>query len=511
MGELVDFIIQKSKELLNVEGASVLLCDYDRGELYFPIVTGQEEIVERLKTCRFPIDSGIVGWVVREGKTAVVQDTSKDERFYGKVDEDTGFSTRSILCVPLHGRDNILGALEVVNKRNGKFTESDQHILEAIASNIAFSIERINLYEELRRFEGLPRQQNTELERFADQESWFADIVTINNNMILSIEEARQAAFTDSTVLICGETGTGKGLMAQCIHQDGLRSHGGFVPINCAAISENLLESDLFGYNKDAFAGANTIHIGRFEEANGGTLFLDEIGDMPLEIQAKMLRVLEDGIIRPIGGDQDIPVDVRVIAATHRDLDRLVAEGRFRQDLYYRLKVLQIDIPPLRERKEDIPILVNHFISYYNERLDMQIAGMEDAALEFLYRHDYPGNIRELQHLVESAMVLTKGEVITVDALPKEILQQDAPDSMLRSIRKTPFIPRNNHELKAAKAEARQRVEEEIEKLFLTELLSKTRGNVSEAARQSGMNRTWLAQLISKRQVDLSQFREGVA
>jgi Nif-specific regulatory protein len=506
--ELLEFIVQRTKELLDVDNVSILFCDQPKRELYFAIVAVEEdEIGTRLKQLRLPIDSGVAGWVFREGKPALVPDVSEDERFHREFDEDTGFVTKSVLCIPLRGKKSMLGVLEVVNKKEGEFTEDDQRLLEAMASNIAVSIEKAHLYRDLQKAGALLRHQNADLRRAIERKCRFENIIGNSDKMMDMVKKAEQVALTDATVLIYGETGTGKELLARAIHCNSPRSLGNFVPINCGAIPENLLESELFGHEKGAFTDATARRIGRFEEANGGTLLLDEIGDMPLSLQVKLLRVLQEGVIRRLGGSQDIPVDVRVIAATHQDLERLVTEGEFRQDLYYRLKVFELEIPPVRERKEDIPLLIRHFIMHYNEELDMQIVGIEDDARDVLRSYDYPGNVRELQHIIQRAMILSKGNMITVDVLPREVQPSAVLGEKMIFSREYAAIPKNDEELKAAKAEAQR----EIERLFLTELLSNTNGNVSEAAREAGMNRSWLAQLVSKNQLDLTQFRNGVS
>ena len=507
--ELLRFIIQQTKKLLNVEGVSILLWDRQTDELYFPIVAAEEEnVAARLKQSRFSTSSGIAGWVVNEGKPALVRDVSVDQRFYKKVDKSTGFITRSILCVPLYGSDSILGVLEVVNKKEGEFTEDDQGLLETMAGNIAVSIERVQLYKGLQKAEALLRRQNAELRQSIHQKYRFQDIIGNSQIMMDLLQKSEQVAFTDATVLIYGETGTGKDLLAQAIHYSSPRARNSFVPINCSAIPENLLESELFGHEKGAFTDAVDRRIGRFEEANGGTLFLDEIGDMPMSLQVKLLRVLEGNTVRPLGSNVDISVDVRVITATHSNLTNLVAEKRFRQDLYYRLRVFQLELPPLRARREDIPLLINHFIKYYNEKMGRNIQDIDDSALDILYNHDYPGNIRELQHFIESAMIVAKGNVLTPASFPREIRGTFARDEDLLTGVKSLPVPRNNAELKTAKAEARRKAEERVELMFLNDLLSETHGNISEAARHAEMNRSWLSQLVSKHQLDLRQFRD---
>jgi len=512
MDVLLKSIIQKVKELLDVEAASILLWDQGKDELYFhAIATEEEETAIRLKKLRLPVGYGISGWVFREGKSALVPDVSVDKRFHREMDRNTGFVTESILCAPLRSKELMLGVLEVVNKEADEFTEEDQALLEAMADSIAISIEKGNLYQDLQKAHALLRHQNAVLRKSIKQKYRFENIIG-NSSMIIDVlKRAEQVALTHSTVLIYGETGTGKELIAQAIYQSSPRSLENFVPINCGAIPENLLESELFGHEKGAFTGAIVRRIGRFEEADGGTLFLDEIGDMPLNLQVRLLRVLQDGVIQRLGSNTDITVDVRVIAATNQDLAQLVAEGKFRQDLYYRLKVFELEVPPLRERMKDIPLLINHFIMHYNEILGKQIVGVEDAALKALFNYDYPGNIRELQHIIESAMILCKGNTIAIGALQKEMQTSATSTKEITVGAEHTTIPTNNEELKAAKAEARRRAEQQIERSFLTELLSGARGNISKAAREAGMNRSWLAQLVSKHQLDLGQFRRDVS
>ena len=499
---LLKSITRKTEGLLNVENASILFRDKQKDELYLPIAPVEKEGMEiRSDRLRPPTASSVANWVFREGKPALVQDVSSDERFYKYGNAEP--LVKSILCVPLRGREGILGVVEVVNKTEGRFTLGDQRMLEAIADNIAVSIEKANLYRDLQRAEALLRRQNAELRRAVKQKYRFENIIGNSDKIVDVLKKAEQVALTDSTVLIYGETGTGKELLARAIHQSSVRSLRNFVPINCGAIPEHLLESELFGHERGAFTGATAQRIGRFEEANHGTLFLDEISDMPLNLQIKLLRVLQEGIIQRLGSNEDISVDVRVIAATHEDLTRLVAEGRFREDLYYRLKVFELELPPLRERQGDISLLINHFIAYYNERLGKQIVDIEDASLDILCRYSYPGNIRELQHLIERAMVLCRGNAITIDVLPEEMR---VPTEDVRSLtpRQERFaVPRNKEELRSARLKAQR----EIEHLFLTELLSNTRGNVSEAARRAGMDRSWLIELIGRHQIDLRQFR----
>jgi two-component system response regulator HydG len=240
-----------------------------------------------------------------------------------------------------------------------------------------------------------------------------------------TLEVVQQAAPSQATVLLLGESGTGKELMARLIHDQSPRAGGPFVAVNCAAIPESILEAELFGYEKGAFTGATTRRDGRFTHADGGTLFLDEIGEIPLSVQVKLLRVLQEGEIERLGGKAQ-KIDIRLVAATNRDLRRAVAEGRFREDLYYRLNVIAVHLPSLRDRKDDIPLLVDHFLARFREKNAKQVSGVTRAALDAMTAYDWPGNVRELENAVERAMVLTKSATIDVDDLPREVREGGA-------------------------------------------------------------------------------------
>jgi len=240
----------------------------------------------------------------------------------------------------------------------------------------------------------------------------FEEIIGKSNSINRVLEMIKNVASTPATVLITGESGTGKELIARAIHKNSLRKDGPFVVVNCAAFSLNLLESELFGHEKGAFTGAISRRIGRFEMANGGTIFLDEIGEMDLSIQTKLLRVLQEKEFERVGSSKTIKVDARILTATNKDLKREVKEGRFREDLFYRINVFNIDVPPLRERKEDIPLLVEHFINKYNKILNKRVKKVSTKAMDFLIDYNYPGNIRELENIIERSIIMAKDEIV---------------------------------------------------------------------------------------------------
>ena len=296
----------------------------------------------------------------------------------------------------------------------------------------------------------------------------------------------RKVSASDSTVLINGETGTGKGMAARAIHLDSRRRESAFVAINCGAIPENLLESELFGHVRGAFTGATTNKVGKFEQAHGGTIFLDEIGDMSADLQVKILRVLEEGEFEPVGGNRTVCVDVRIIAATHRDLEKRVGEGLFREDLFYRLYVIPLVLPPLRERQADVGLLAAHFLEEFNERVGGRIAGITDEALSVLRAYAWPGNIRELRNLMERLVVLKDDGHIGVDDLPLKM------KNMPRPCVASPGVSFAEDGICLHTAVT------EFEKTLILQSLEKTRWVKKKAAQLLHLNRTTLVEKIKR-------------
>jgi two-component system response regulator GlrR len=319
-----------------------------------------------------------------------------------------------------------------------------------------------------------------------DDHEWRKEIISQNAEMEGLLEQTRRIARSDVSVLIQSDSGTGKELLARAIHNASPRHDAPFVPINCAAIPGALLESELFGHRKGAFTGADRNHTGLFETANGGTLFLDEIGDMPMEFQAKLLRVLEDSEVRPVGTTDSIPVDVRIVSATHADLEAAIESGDFREDLFYRLNVVMLEIPPLRDRREDIPLLANHFLRLVGERAQHCVAGsFSPEAMEALMLAPWPGNIRQLLNVVEQVAVLSVTAVISESLIYKALRGKTGE-----------MIP-------LAQAQI------DFERDYLVRILQMTRGNVTQAARLARRNRTEFYKLLNRHQLEPRIFRHG--
>jgi DNA-binding NtrC family response regulator len=327
----------------------------------------------------------------------------------------------------------------------------------------------------------------------------FDNIISVNSKMVQILELIGQIANSKAAVLLQGESGTGKELVARAIHYSSQRSKGPFIVVNCSAIPRELLESELFGYEKGAFTGATRMKLGSFELADTGTLFLDEIGEMQRELQVKILRALEGYRFMRIGGTEYIEVDVRVITATNRDLKEAVVTGDFREDLYYRLNVVCINLPPLRERREDIPLSVAHFMEKYEGEGKREVNEISDEAMKVLGQYHWPGNVRELENCILRGMVLAKTGRIEMRDLPGEVVE-GALKAELRP-------PCNTEELKLMKKREKEKVVGQIEKQFIMEALRRNKGNISRSANDVGMDRRQFQNLIKKYGVSVEDYR----
>ena len=315
------------------------------------------------------------------------------------------------------------------------------------------------------------------------EEGWSSEIITRNQQMKEILQQAKMVAATDARVLITGESGTGKELLAQAIHRASDRKNKPFVAINCSAMAENLLESELFGHEKGAFTGATRSHEGLFQAAEGGTLMLDEIGDMPMRLQVKLLRVLQENQVRPVGSTDALNIDVRVISATHRDLQELMTEGRFREDLYYRLNVVNIRLPTLDDRREDIPLLAAFFLSSIAQEADQERKVYAPEAVEMLVTAEWPGNIRQLYNVVRQNVALSRSPVISA-----ELVQQSLGEH-------------------AGKLASFSDARDEFTRNYLSQILQITMGNVSQAARLAKRNRTDFYKLLSRHELNPDSFK----
>lgn len=499
IAQLIPLVIAKCRETLDAEGASVMMLDRDKNELYFPYVSEQDpEVAQRLARLRFSAELGIAGEALRSGRAIRVDDAQHDARLYHGIDQRSGLTTRNMLAAPLASHQGMIGVIEIVNRCGAPaFTDDDLRFLEAISGSIAIAIENASLYARVRDAEATLRTQVGALRRDLAHQDVFGDIIGTS----IAMGEVRRlmetAAATSLTVLIQGETGTGKELVARGIHRASERADRPFLALNCAATPEPLLESELFGHRRGAFTGAVRDNPGLFRAADGGVVFLDEVGDMPLAMQAKLLRVLEQQEVVPLGDNFPRAVDVRVLSATHRELRSEVAAGRFREDLYYRLAVFPILLPPLRGRREDIPQLTSRFLDKASAQQHKSISGIDPAALALLGSLDWPGNVRELRNEIERAVAMARtGAAITLsDLSPALLAREPGKDGFAagRSAFGSNSRGVSSDASGAAEAGAPLRQARAVfEANYITTVLRRHQGNVSHAAEALGVSRAAL-------------------
>jgi transcriptional regulator with GAF, ATPase, and Fis domain len=455
---LLEHIAEQATRLLRCERASIFLWDPSRNEL-----VGRPALGLPGGELRLPDTAGVVGRTVQTGHVQQVDDVRADPSWNPEIDSASGFRTRNLLCVPLvDGGGARLGAFEVMNKQGGPFTPGDVQTLQALAAQTTAAVQSVREREALLR-------SNAQLE---GQARLGARIVGCSAKMQGLRSTIEGVARTNLSVLILGESGTGKDVVARAIHYSSPREKQPYIPVNCAAIAETLIESELFGHEKGAFTGADATRAGKFEAASGGTLFLDEVGELSAGGQAKLLRVLEEKVVYRVGGAQPIPVDVRVIAATNRDLAEQVRAGKFREDLFYRLSVVTLGLPPLRERREDILVLAEHFLEQFCRDAARRPAKLSAEARKRLEQHDWPGNVRELRNLLERVAYLCPGDKVEASDLA----------FILR-----PAAKEDEDDLYAGMGLSD--ATEVFEREFIKKAIEKAGRNMSEAAKLLGLHR----------------------
>lgn len=459
MESLLQQMAETATTWIPSQRATIFLWDRPRKQL-----VGRPALGVEGGELRIPDNSGLVGQVIRSGQPGRVDaDVEQDQQQVDRrTDKKLNFETTTLLCVPLNDDSGkCVGAFELINSRNGNYSLLDQSMLELLALHAARAISQSERLETLLRIQQVQNDQSS-------------SAVTLKGEcpQIESLRSSLQrVARTDLTVLILGENGTGKEVAAQSIHLGSDRRDDVFIAVNCAAIPENLLESELFGHEKGAFTDAQQMRQGKFELASNGTLFLDEIGDMSLNGQAKLLRVLEEKTIVRVGGSQTIPTDARVVAATNQNLAQLVQQKRFREDLYFRLNVVTLEMPPLRDRGDDILQLARFFLQQFAQRAHRETPEFSAEARKQLLQHAWPGNVRELRNMMERLAFLTSDPVIQADQLafiasaPKSDPSQDLSLTLADATREFQFQ-------------------------FIQKQIDRSRGNMSDAARNMGLQRT---------------------
>jgi transcriptional regulator with GAF, ATPase, and Fis domain len=468
--EITDFVIERALDLLKADYGGIAILDHQGEYLHFDELQARrgfdlrksiEPKYREPRTLRLP-DHPAVSELLDEGRTLKLEDSRQSplaRYLFTQV-----IRGKSALISPITIKEKVLGIISLVwFNETTKFSDYDEHILNGISSQIAIALEKDRLAAEVIR---LKRELNDV--RSGER------IIGSSPKIRRAIEMAMSVADSNTTVLLQGESGTGKELIASLIQFNSRRASRPFIKINCGAIPQTLLETELFGHERGAFTDARSRRIGRFEEANGGTLFLDEIGEMSLAAQVSLLRVLQDGEFTRVGGNEVIKTDVRVIAATNKDLEKEIEEGRFRRDLFYRLNVYPIVLPPLRERPEDIEQLLAYFVERFQQKSGKRVTGISERALHILKNYPWPGNVREIENCIERAVIVAAGRTITEKDLPEAIRAHTSPDQM-SSVELT--IPMNM---------------EEIERVMINKTLIYTNGDKAKAARLLGIGRKTL-------------------
>jgi Nif-specific regulatory protein len=458
MESLLQAMAEAATELLQADRASIFLWDRANRQL-----VGRPALGVAGGELRIPDDKGIVGQVVQSNQPRRVGGGLGEEQIDRRVDTKTGYTTQSILCVPLVAADGqCLGAFEVLNKRHGHFTDGDEQGLIELAAHAAVALRNTRQFEELvSKHQQLVAQAAEGIQLVGNSPAIEAVRSTIG-----------RIADTDLAILILGENGTGKEVVARSIHYLSRRREQPFIAVNCAALTETLLESELFGHEKGAFTDAHESRAGKFELASGGTLFLDEIGDMSLGGQAKLLRVLEDKTVVRVGGSTPIHTEVRILAATNQNLASMVRERRFREDLFFRLNVVSLELPPLRDRGKDVLILAEHFLEGFCRNMGRKTPKFSAAARKGLLAHRWPGNVRELRNLTERIAYLSTGEQVE----PEDLAFIDAGGRNVQS--------EVSQDLKLAEATR------EFQQRYIQQAIGRATGNMSHAAQRLGLHRS---------------------
>jgi formate hydrogenlyase transcriptional activator len=479
-GDLRDFLratISSIRRLLSCDAACLFLKGGDPAELEayaFDVSAGRAALREG---AALPVASTMAGQVFESGELWA---GTREQAPAPSLDSDPTFlidGSSTACMLPIRNRHEVMGTLTLARRENNPYRPHEINFLTLVSKQIAFPVEHVLLSEENLELKKRLTEESVHVEDEISCDAGFEEIVGTSEVLRRALKDVEVVASTDATVLICGETGTGKELIARAIHNLSSRQQNAFVKLNCAAIPTGLLESELFGHERGAFTGAVTQRMGRFEVANHGTIFLDEVGEIPLELQTKLLRVLQEREFERLGSTRTIRSDARLVAATNRDLYEMVQEQEFRSDLFYRLNVFPIRVPALRERVMDIPLLVRHFVKHYAQRMNKVIDTIPSEAMSALMRYPWPGNIRELQNLIERAVILTSGPVLRVPL--DDLRARIAPSS-------------TNSEFKTI---------EETERNLILDTLKKTKwviAGANGAAERLGMNRSTLRFRMNK-------------
>jgi Nif-specific regulatory protein len=484
LNDIFNKVMEVLKDKMNISRGMLVLFDKEKPDS-LKVYSGYKISEESIKNGVYKIGEGIIGNAVLKGHTIAVEDLKKEPLFLNRLKIQRP-EKNSMIAAPIKAGPRVLGVLSIEKIFNDEeYFQDGVNTITLLASLIAY---RVRSFQRQQDETQKLISENMELRKELKKEFSFKNIVGKNEGVRKILEQVKTVSNTPVPVLITGETGTGKELIAKILHFLSDRRDNKFISVNCAAIPENLLESELFGYEKGAFTGAVGNKKGKFELADGGTLFLDEIGEMPMQLQSKILRAIQEKEIEPLGGVETVKVDIRVIAATNKDLKKLVDEGRFRADLYFRLDVINVHMPPLRDRKDDIPLLVDFFIKRYNDAYKKQIVGIDETVANIFNGYEWPGNIRELENVIECAVIMSKGSLIDISLIPDGI-------NPAKNNKDEGFDIKNYIKTEAkinSEGNIYKGVIGGLEKYLIEEMLIETGNNKLQTALKLGINRNTL-------------------
>ena len=477
------FILESAMQLVECESSSLLLVDKADGSLSFAVALGPKGAEAK----NVPVGKqSIAGWVAQNNQPVLINNVADDPRFFTDVQIKTGYVSHTMIAVPMSVNNEVIGVIELLNKsEHRRFDNTDLKLLQLLCEQAALAYYNATNLK-------FVQDEVTSLQDSISAGSDYHSFIAKSPAILDLLHVVEEAAKTSSSVLITGESGVGKELFAEQLHMKSNRRDKPFVRINCAALAPSLLESELFGHVKGAYTDASSNREGRFEMADGGTIFLDEIGELPFELQAKLLRVLQEKAFERVGSSETISVDVRIIAATNKDLEKMVEEGKFRNDLYYRLNVVPLRIPPLRNRKEDIEPLSLFFINKFRAETKKNFTGISESALARLYDYDWPGNIRELENAIERACVMGVPPCIKFEDLGLIVNEKSEESSKTDRFSKefSDIMDGNDMSLKTAT--------DTFKKKYIMKVLEMTKNNQTKAAKILDIQRTYLARLLNE-------------
>jgi Nif-specific regulatory protein len=483
---LLELITNEAAALLQADRASIFLLDREKCELWSVITHEKEK-----RILLFDARLGIAGAAAMNGQTINVADAYEHPLFFKEVDQKIGYRTKTLLAVPIRNSlGEIIGVGEAINKKSGMFTNEDAEILQSLASHICDAIETTQIDR------AIPNPQDAEAGKEIGGEFSTRNIIGMSHRIQSVVRLIDQIRDSSVDVLIQGESGTGKELVAKALHYNSPRAKHPFIALNCAALPESIVEAELFGIERGVATGVDR-RMGKFEEAQGGTFFLDEIGDLSLPSQAKILRVLQERSVTRVGGRTATPLDVRIIAATNKDLEIEIKNGRFRADLYYRLRVIHIETPALREVPEDIPLLANHFVAKYCKSMKSEPKQFTPTALECLAGYQWPGNERELENEVRRLVASIRGKTISEEHIDPSIrgsVKTLASSTISSALTKPPMeIAVETRPLKSLPDAV-----EALERRMIAESLRNSGGNKQKAAQALGLSRQGLIKKLKR-------------